>query len=85
MPLSSETILFNWRISVIDAQAKEIEGYSWLFDNLGNFDTALEKLDLRMSAKRLREAADRLENIAEQIQGPATAFPDYEAMKIAAE
>lgn len=79
MTVATETVLFNWRISVIDAQAKAIEGYAWVFDSLGNYDTALEKLDLRLSAKRLREAADRLDNIERQIKGSATSFPDLQA------
>ena len=76
MSIAEENILFAWRVGVIDANAKEIERYSHLFDSLGHWDTALEKLDLRLSAKRLREAADRLENIERQIRGPDTAFPE---------
>ena len=76
MSIAEDNILFSWRVGVIEANSKEIERYSHLFDSLGHWDTALEKLDLRLSAKRLREAADRLENIERQICGPATAFPD---------
>jgi hypothetical protein len=81
MSISSENILFNWRVSVIEANASEIEGYAHLFDRLGHWDTAMEKFDLRRSAQRLREAAAKIDNIADQIQGPVTAFPDFEAMK----
>lgn len=81
--IGMENILFDWRVSVIDAQSKAIEGAAHLFSGLSLWDTSLENLDLRLSAKRLREAADKLDDIATRLHGPATAFPDYKALQAA--
>jgi hypothetical protein len=76
MTVGTENRLFTWRVERILNHASQIARYAHLFDNLGHWDTALEKLDLRASARELREAADRIDNIERQIKGPETAFPD---------
>ncbi len=78
-----QNTLFTWRVGVIEANARQIEGAAHLFDGLSLWETSLEKLDLRLSAKRLREAADKLDDIATRLHGPATAFPDYEQLQAA--
>lgn len=86
MSIADDNILFGSIVSQILAQASAIERYSHLFDSGRSYDTALERFDLRTSARQLRLAADRLDNIADQVQGPATAFPDtVDLRQIAAE
>ncbi len=83
MSISRENILFDWRVGEIVSHAQQIEGATHLFDGLSLWETSLEKLDLRLSAKRLREAADKLDDIATRLHGPATAFPDYQHQQAA--
>lgn len=89
MSIADENIMFAWRVSVIENNAREIESMTHLFDGLRVYDSALEKMALHQSVKRLREAADRLEKIDRELKGAPTAFPDFErieeARQIAAE
>ena len=78
MSTFTENILFATRVNEIEIAAREINRAAHLFDGLSLWETSLEKLDLRLSAKRLREAADKLDDIATRLHGPATAFPDYQ-------
>lgn len=75
MSVTSENILFDWRIRSIVSNAREIESATHLFAS-AKYDTALDKLDLRMSARRLRDAADNLDKIEQRLKGPDTAFPE---------
>lgn len=77
MSVTSENILFDWRIRSIVSNAREIESATHLFDGLTLYDTALDRLDLRLSARRLRDAADKLDGISDRLQGPETAFPEH--------
>ncbi len=83
MTIATENYLFDWRVGQIVSHAKQIEGAAHLFDGLSLWETSLEKLDLRLSAKRLRDAADKLDDIATRLHGPVTAFPDYEHLQAA--
>lgn len=81
--IANENILFAWRVSVIEAHSRQIASATHLFDGLTTYDTSLEKLNLRQSARALRESAARLEHIADQLASPPTAFPDFNAMEAA--
>ena len=83
MTITSENILFSTRVNEIEIAAREIARAAHLFDGLSLWETSMEKLDLRLSATRLREAADKLDDIATRLHGPATAFPDYQALEAA--
>ena len=78
MTIATENILFNWRVAQITGHCRAIESYTHLLVGNATYDTALEKLDLRSSAKELRDAADKLERLGNALRSPPTAFPDYD-------
>jgi hypothetical protein len=75
MSIATENVLFSWRVAIIEGHARHIETATHLFDGLRVYDTALEKMQLRLSAKALRAAADHIEKIERELVGPETAFP----------
>jgi hypothetical protein len=75
MSIATENILFDWRVNIIEHNARAIESQSHLYDKLQVYDTALQKMQLRLSAKALRAAADHIEKIERELVGPETAFP----------
>lgn len=77
--IANENIIFDWRVSMILNHARAIAGASHLFDALAQYDCATQKLDLRLSAKCLRDAAEHLDAIARDLQGPETSFPEMQA------
>jgi hypothetical protein len=75
MSVATENVLFSWRVNIIEGHARHIETAAHLFDGLRVYDTALEKMQLRLSVKSLRAAADHIEKIERELVGPETAFP----------
>lgn len=76
--IAYKNMLFDRAIDAIKRACDEIETCTHLFDRTRRYDTALDKLDLRTSAKELRACATLIDRIAERLQGPETAFPDTE-------
>lgn len=71
-----KNMLFDRAIDSVKRACDEITTCTHLFDRTRRYDTALDKLDLRLCANELRVCAELIERIERRLQGTKTAFPE---------